>query len=517
MDEYGTGGAGWNPTPDILFAGPDAGRRRKLPAALATIGVVVVVVAVGGGLFAYHKLASTGSMPDTMAPVSSIAFAELDLDPAAAEKVSAYEFAKKFPSLPKAANADALKDALLTEIFADSGSGGGAKIDYPTQIQPWLGSRVAIDEFVDSTGQPQTVGIVATTDATKATTALTAITAGGRGAFLVKGHYVLLGATTAVVTDAATQAAASTIADNATYTKDVATLHSDRILTAWLDAGAAGKAVAGRAGNLLDRLAPGGLAGELPGAASGQSTAAAEKALEGAGQIVIGLRLESGAADLEGRQLGATATTALQTGDAVKVLGQLPADTVGGFSVVGPEQALKTELTSLQTSSFGPQLQKFFDSASASSGLQIPADVENLLGGSLAAGISSAPGDGSQVPFFTVVTTPGDPAAASAAAHKLTLLAGDQGLVISSSVAGDQLTLSNQAPDTGATLGDLAGFTAMFSSMPTATEAAGYVDLTKVWAAERSVPAAATHLTGLGFVVGKDSTSPVFDLRLSVS
>ena len=140
------------------------------------MGVVVVVVAAGGGLFAYHRLASTGAMPDTFAPKSSIAFAELDLDPSASEKVAAYEFARKFPALPKAASADTLKDTLLTEIFADSGSGGTGAIDYTTQVKPWLGNRVAIDEFVDSAGRPQTIGIVQTKDAAKARAALPQIT-----------------------------------------------------------------------------------------------------------------------------------------------------------------------------------------------------------------------------------------------------------------------------------------------------------------------------------------------------
>jgi hypothetical protein len=508
--------AAWGPTPDILAAGPDEHRRRKLPAVLATIGVVVVVVAAGGGLFAYRELASTGAMPDTLAPANSLAFAELDLDPSAAEKVSAYQFAQKFPNLPKAANADALKDALLTEIFADSGSGGGTTIDYPTQIKPWLGARVAIDEFLDSAGQPQTIGIVAATDTAKATTALTAITAGGRGAFLIKGHYVLLGASQTVVTDAAAQAASSTIGDNKTYTGDVSTLKSGRILTAWADAGASAKALSGRVSTLFDQLGASSLT-PVGGLASGAPSTSALKALDAAGRVVIGLRLQAGSAELEARVLGSSGTAALQSGDAVKILGELPADSVGGLSVVGPGTALTTELAAAAGGTFGPQLQKFFASASASTGLALPGDVENLLGSSLAASISSVPGDGSELPFFTVITQPTDAAAGAVTAHKLVLLAGDHGVTLQSSLSGTQVTVSNQAPNNGAKLSDLAGFASMFASMPTTTGAAGYVDLTKVWAAEPSVPAAAQHLTAVGFVVGKDATSPVFDLKLTVS
>jgi hypothetical protein len=503
MDDASSSYSDWQATPDILAAGQPDRPRRRLPVVLSSAAAVVVVVAAGGGLFAYHELASSGAMPDTLAPKSSIAFAELDLDPSAAEKISAYQFAQKFPDLPKAANADAMKDALLTEIFADSGSQGQPKIDYATEVKPWLGARVALDEFVDSSGRPQTVGILSITDTAMATAALTTITAkvgGAQGAFVIKGHFAIVGISQVVVTDAVAQAAAATIDDNPNYSKDVATLHSGRIMTAWVDAGGAVKALSGRVGQLLNRAASSGVAADATG------------------RIVIGVRLSPNSAELEGRVLGSTGAAsalALQSGDAVKLLGALPAGTAGGISVEGPGAALTSEIAALKAGPSVPQLQKYFDTASTDLGISVPGDVENLLGSSLAAGISSVPGDGSAVPSFTVITQPTDAAAGEATAHTLIMLAGDHGLTLTSSLADGRLTVSNQTPAT-ATLGSDAKFSSMFASMPAAAGVAGYVDLTRVWAAERSVPAAAQHLTGVGFVAGKDSTSPVFDLTVTV-
>jgi hypothetical protein len=499
--------------PDILAAGPaDEPRRSKIPAVLSVIGVVVVVAAAGGGLFAYHTLAATGAMPDTLAPASSIAFAELDLDPSASEKVSAYEFEQKFPSLPKAVNADALKDTLLNAAFNDAGDTGSTAIDYGTQIKPWLGNRVAIDEFVDSQGQPQTVGIVQLKNAGQAGPALTQLTATQGGAYLIKGSYAVIGKSKTVVDDAAAQAAKSTINDNTTYSKDVATLKSDRILTAWWDAGATATTLSGKISQLFDSESQALGAPSIGGSTVNSSIAALSKL----GRVVIGLRLTSNSAELEGRGLGGTSgNSVLQTGNAVSLLGALPSSTIGGFSLADPSAVIKADLAAAQANStVGPALQKDLADASTQLGITVPADIENLLGTALSAGIQGIPHTG--VPPFTVITAPTDPATAAATAQKIVALATKDGASVQATSAGANVVFSGGAASSSGTLGDLAAFQSMFGSMPTSASIAGYVNLTSVWAAEPSAPADAQQLTGVGFVVGKDATSPVFDIKLTV-
>jgi hypothetical protein len=496
--------------PDVLVGGHDAApRRSKLPATLSIVGVVVVVVAAGGGLFAYHKLAATGSMPDTLAPASSIAFAQLDLDPSASEKISAYEFEQKFPSLPTVVNADALKDTLLNSAFA--ADSGDPKVDYATQIKPWLGDRVAIDEFVDAEGQPQTIGILQLKDAGKAAPALTQLTDEQGGAYLITGSYAIVGATKTAVEDAATQAAKSTIEDNTTYTKDVATLASNRLLTLWWDAGATSKALAGRLDDVL------GSESQAFGAPS-VNPSTLNAALGKAGRVAIGLRLTSSSAELQGRVLGSTGTSAIPTGNAVNSLGSLPSSTIGGVSVANPGAAIRAELAGLQTGgSVNAELQKFFDQASSQLGIAVPGDIENLLGSSLSAGVQGVPASGSNaLPPFTVIAAPTNLAAGATTAQQLVAYANKNGVTLTSTTTGNDVVVSTGPAAGDGTLGDLAAFQSMFGSMPKAAGLAAYVNLTAVWAAEPAAPSNVRHLTGVGVMAGQDATSPVFDIKLTV-
>ncbi len=509
------------PPSDILSDGSvGRPRRSRLAMTLSVVGVAVVVVAAGGVAFAYHKLAATGAQPDTLAPASSIAFAELDLDPSASEKVSAYQFEQKFPSLPHVVNADALKDTLLSSAFTDSGSSDGTKIDYATQIKPWLGNRVAIDEFLDSAGQPQTVGILQTKDATKAGAALAKLTSAQGGAYVIKGSYAIIGKSKAVVDDAAAQAAKSTIDNNTTYTKDIATLQSNRVLTVWWDAGATVKALSGKITQMLGAESQAfGALGALGASPAGSSALGSSiSALGKVGRVVIGLRLTASAAELEGRNLGSSQPYALPMGKAVSLLGALPSSTIGGFSFANPSVAVKEALTAVKANStYGPQLQKDFDAVSSELGIAIPADIENLLGSALSAGIDGIPASGSNAtPPFTIITTPTDPAAGLATAQKLVALASKSGVSMRTTTTGGNVVISSGASTGSGTLGNSPAFQSMFSSMPTTASLAGYVNLTAIWAAEPSAPAAVRHLTGVGFVDGKDSTSPLFDLKLTV-
>src|SRR3954447_4720762 len=72
---------------------------RKLGASIAAIATVLAVVVVGGGVtVAYRQLSGGGPQPDKYAPASTFAFAKVDLDPSAGQKIAAYRFAHKFPS-----------------------------------------------------------------------------------------------------------------------------------------------------------------------------------------------------------------------------------------------------------------------------------------------------------------------------------------------------------------------------------------------------------------------------------
>jgi len=260
---------------DLLASGPVERPRRNVAAIVVSLIAVLAVIGGAAGYVGYHKLASSGSQPDQWAPANSIAYLKLDFDPAASEKVAAWRFEQKFPDAPHVTSADQLKDALLDAVFSDPSS----DIDYATDVKPWLGNRIAIAVYPDSSGAAQVVGILAVKDAAVAKTDLTKLAqdanGGAGGAFAIEGDYAVLGNTQKAVDAAVAAAKTSNISASSNYASDVATLKGDRILTGWADLGALAKL----AGNTV--LADAQALGELSSLSGGGLDGLAGDGLDG--------------------------------------------------------------------------------------------------------------------------------------------------------------------------------------------------------------------------------------------
>jgi hypothetical protein len=509
-------------SPDVLIAGPPAPKRRLAP--VLTSAIVVLAIVLGGGAFTAVKLlASKGSQPDKWAPSNSIAFAKFDLDPSASAKVAAWEFEQKFPTAPKIASADQLKDGLLSAAF-DDGSGKTGNVDYPTDIKPWLGDRLAFAVFVDTAGKVQTIDILAVTDATKARAALAKLVAstpsgdssatdgvnGDFHAFSIQDDFVILGANQAVVDEAVASAKKGNIGANSTYTSDIAQLKSDRIATVWWDSGATLKAMqADLPATTRALLLSGGLTG-LPDFTK-------------AGRFVMGLRVQPTYAELQGRILGSSSPK-LSDGDAGTALGDLPGGTVAGISLANPEQLLKTELASLQSGLLGSSAGDQMDQLSAELGISVPGDLENLLGSQLAIGINALP-DSAQAldgALFTAMTHPDDLAKALKTVKILIAGAGSQlgasGVpALTATTSGSSLVITDDTRSQRGRLSDDPVFRSALDGMPSKAVAAGFVNLSTVIKADQSANTAGlSPLQGIGFFLGTDATSPVFAVRLTV-
>src|SRR3954451_2220506 len=133
-------------TADVL-ASPSPGRpqvppllQKLLVNVAAIASVLAVVVAGGGAIVVYRTLSGGGPQPDKYAPASTFAFAKVDLDPSAGQKIAAYRFAHKFPSsvTKKTKSIDDMRDHVLQMLFKDSDN---PQIDYDHDVKPWLGAR----------------------------------------------------------------------------------------------------------------------------------------------------------------------------------------------------------------------------------------------------------------------------------------------------------------------------------------------------------------------------------------
>ena len=483
---------------DVLIAGPKQRSRRMAPAVISVIAVLAIILGAGG-FTAYKLLAASGSQPDKWAPANSMFYAKIDLDPSASAKLAAWQFEQKFPAAPKIASADDLKDGLLQAVFESDPT---APVDYNADVKPWIGDRAAVAVFADSGGKPQTVGILAVKDSGKAKAGLAKITQSdpsGPIGYTVKGSFVIIGATQAIVDDAVEAAAKSNLTGNADYKKDITTLNGDRIATAWWDLGATTQALASRL--------PGGAGMLLMNGAAGAPDLSKTR-------VVMGLRVLSSSVELEARAFGVPAATELQPADVSQAIGNLPGNTVFGVSIANPEQLVKNELKTLQSGLVGNAMQSEFANLGAQLGISVPGDIENLLGSQLTVGVGS---DSSKGPV-RVVTTPDDASKGLQTARILAhALSQDSGQRFTASAQGSSVVITN---DTGAAAGKLAdsqSFKNALAGMPAKTTAVGYVNLAAlIAAAGNDANPNLKPLDSIGFYSGKDATSDVTIVRLTV-
>jgi hypothetical protein len=532
--------------PDLLSngsfePGPPA-RRRNVAAIVLSLVAVLAVIAGGVAYVGYHKLASKGAQPDGWAPANSIAYVKLDLDPSAAEKISALQFEQKFPSAPRVTDAAKLKDALLDAIFSKDTNN---PINYATDVKPWLGSRVALAVYVDGLGKAQPVGILEVTDAAKAKVGLAKLVkdqaasdiAGSKAqassadgltfasdmpsavpgdtltsttqssGYVIEGDYAIVAPSQQAADAAVAAAKKSNISGNSTYTADVATLKGDRVVTAWTDISAVLKLAesSGRLGGAA-MLVPGGL-GSLGGLAGNSLK----------GRAVAGVSIHSDYAELEGRILGSD-VSAYSNPQAGTLLKALPSGSIAGLSVSGYAASAKKQLdTLLQSPLLGGGAKSQLDAIGSTLGIAFPDDVLNLLGNDFAVSLDSVPTAGASGAKLTAITQPTDAAKGLDTAKKLAAAAGAGGFPLTASANGTKVVLTNEDSVPTGSLGADAGFKSAMSGMPDQVVAAAYVNLSGIWdAAPLRAPADLKHLAGLGMYAGVDGSDFVFAVRLTI-
>ena len=87
----------------------DGPSRRRLTRGRIVVGAAAAsVLAIAGGAYvAYGALSGGGAQPETVVPAAAAAYAEVDLDPAASQKVAAFRFLHRFPLSPSSSRARA--------------------------------------------------------------------------------------------------------------------------------------------------------------------------------------------------------------------------------------------------------------------------------------------------------------------------------------------------------------------------------------------------------------------------
>ena len=395
------GGEGATPPP-VTFEGqtfpgvpqqpevaPREGRRGLVVGAVAVVTVGLVGTAVAASSF----LSGGGTQPEDVLPSGAFAFAKLDLDPAAGQKVALYRLAQKFPDV-EVSGEESIKDDLLATFFEGSGD-----IDYATQVKPWIGDRAGVGAFPDGDDEgdePDVLAAFAYSDRKAAEAALPDLLAAGGDsgfyAFSEAGDFVLIGESQQSV-DAAADSGSS-LADDDGYGEALGSLEGDQIATVWADLEAVWAA--------------------LPDEEKGEATGSYGEDFALTGEVVVGMHADASFLEVSGKALGVSTgvdIAQLGTGEGSGMLRQFPDDLLAGLSATGVGDALTTGFEDLR-SAVGDET---VDDLADQLGLTLPDDLRVLLGDELAVGLFGSQED----PSFVARTRTRDPAAALSVAEKL--------------------------------------------------------------------------------------------------
>jgi len=390
--EHGQGHGPTGPTgPEQRFAAyassdvlatddPDGEPHRARWAVVALAGALVLAL-VGGVSWAVGSLSGGGAQPEDALPAGAVAFAKVDLDPSAGQKIDGFRFLRKFPALRDRIPLDGDVREILFDAFADEA--GWQDIDFDADVDPWLGDRLGFAGYpADESEQTTSPGVVAlqVTDADQAEEGLRRLVAastdgvGGTESvgFVIEGDYALLAESQELAEAYARKAAQKTLAEDERYASDLAEI-GDGVAAVWVDNSAASES-----GNLLDPSSVFGLGvGDGLGTEAGRTTMVAR--FDGPDVFeVVGSVTDVGPAGW---------ATHPVTG-----LGDLPESTVLALGLAdGDELAPKVVDAVREGTAAGTDGDDLVAQAEKELGIELPEDLAVLLGDNAVAALDGEP------------------------------------------------------------------------------------------------------------------------------
>ena len=383
---------------------------------LLVLGGLVGVLAVGGGaVWAVSSFLGTGAQPAEAMPASTLGYVSIDLDPSGGQKIEAIQTLRKFPAFKEHIGLEAdddLREKLFEEIVK---SGECEGLDYAKDVEPWLGDRAAVGAADLGGDTPTPIFVVQTKDAGKAEDGLdnllevcdgtgeTDDVSKETGGWVVEGDWIVI---------AKSDAEAQKVVD---ATEEEGSLADDEDFKTWTaeagDPGIMSMYAAPEAGELMSRymsdmagmgsmlgMPSGGMAfdpetGEFDGSAPAESPSIPpelQQALDDFDGAAATVRFDDGAVELEMAYSNYQQDlTEHFLGDAgVEMVEGLPEDTVAAFGLGLEEGWAQAMLDYFAATSGGEMdVDELLAEAESQTGLDLPADLETLLGEGVAVGL----------------------------------------------------------------------------------------------------------------------------------
>lgn len=347
-------GAGMPAGPGVPFSDATSTDTPRKRTGLIVGGIAAVVLLGGAAAFGVSKLSGGGAQPADVLPGDAYAYVRLDIDPSAGQKIAAVRFLNKLPQIKDALGGDDPRKKLWEQISAEDEC--ATTIDYDKDIAPWLGDRLGFALRPGGTQEKPNMAVaLQVSDEAKATDTMgRLLDCGGKDEMeaQTKDGYLLLtpkgqGADTLAAIDK------GSLAQNTTFSGDMAALGEQGVLSAWADVPSLTKEF-----NSWMGLSATGL---LTGRSAPQ---------EAMGRVAAALRFDPSFIELAGVTRGVDGITKVAAnGDE---LASLPEDTLGALQISGGDQLVD---------SAWPTLNKQIDDLADAEGVDSPLPmIEQELG-----------------------------------------------------------------------------------------------------------------------------------------
>ena len=480
---------------------------------IGVVAGVILALLVGGVVFAVGRLSGGGTQPEELVPASAFAFAKLDLDPAAGQKLAAMRFLRHFPD---AADALGESNEIREVIFGPAAEDAG--LSYADDVEPWLGDRFAVAAIPGSAGQGPDFGVyLQVRDQDKAAGALAKMFSdeGAPAAVAFRKGYAVISQDQAMLDRVQAAAAEGALSSAGTFESDMADLGGDEVAAAWVDLEAALAAVMAAEPDLTG----------LP--------ADQRQALDAfQGRVAVTARFSADYAEIFGRTIGIDAATSGLSRSAKPVgpvMRNLPPSTGVALAISGMgsnlEQNWPKLIDTLGQTAEAEQVDAMLAQLEDQYGLKLPADLATLLGDPTLFAFDLGTFR-SQVPLVGMRAVT-DPAAAEDVVQKvLSMLEFEFGVDVSSlpvhwETAGDSLYITSdpsyaQTLQRGGAVTDPAFGTAL-PDLDTA-QMALWVDVDGIASGmppSDEMDQVAAHIAGIGVTAGyQDSGDATFRVRV---
>jgi hypothetical protein len=401
------------PQPEVEYLddqGPSRPRHQRR-AGLVAAGAVAAVAAAGAGAWAVTQFMSTGPTPATVMPADTAAYLAVDLDPEGGQKIEAVQTLRKFPAIREELGLDGSEDLRRWLFEAVSSSSPCSEIDFSDDVDPWLGDKLG---FGVRAGESEPVGflVVQVKDQDLAIDALEKIAECAdedMPGTAFSDDYMLVAESDEIADGIVADAGEGSLADDEEFGRWIEEAGGSGIIEAYVSASAPeslGKTFLPGADDLV-----GGLAGPTSATSMSDSTGAysselemtvdeplpdVDEALEAFAGGALVMRFDDGALEVEMAAGGLPAE--LEAGGD-SGLQDLPATTALALGFGVQDDAVERMLESFsEVGGLGEdEVDEMLAEAEADTGLELPEELQTLLGEGLSVAVDSSIDVGSLV------------------------------------------------------------------------------------------------------------------------